>query len=523
MDLSKTALGIELGSTRIKAVLIDEKHIPIASGDYEWENQLVNGIWTYSMETVHTGLQTCFAALKADVKEKFGVELTEVGAIGVSAMMHGYLPFDKDGKQLAEFRTWRNTITGEAADELSRLLAFNIPQRWTIAHLHQAVLNGEAHVPDVRFVTTLAGYVHWKLTGRKVLGVGDASGVFPIDSATLDYDARMVAAYDALLAPRGLPWKLRDLLPEVLPAGADAGALTEEGARILDPSGALKAGVPLAPPEGDAGTGMVATNSVAARTGNVSAGTSVFAMAVLERPLKGWYPEVDMVTTPTGKAVAMVHCNTCTSDLNAWIELLGEAAAALGATFDKPKLYDTLFEKALDGAPDAGGIVACNYLAGEPVTGFAEGRPLVARLPDAKLALGSFMRAQVYSAVATLRLGMDILFEKESVALDSLLGHGGLFKAPVVGQQLLADALGVPITCLSTAGEGGPWGMALLAAYRALREEGETLEAFLKARVFASAKGSTLAPTAAGKTGFDAWLARYRGLLEAEKAAVASL
>ena len=333
----------------------------------------------------------------------------------------------------------------------------------------------------------------------------------------------MVAAYDGLLAPRGLPWKLRDILPEVLPAGADAGALTEEGARLLDPTGALQAGVPLAPPEGDAGTGMVATNSVAARTGNVSAGTSVFAMAVLERPLKGWYPEVDMVTTPTGKAVAMVHCNTCTSDLNAWIELLGEAAAALGASFDKPKLYDTLFAKALEGAPDAAGLVACNYLAGEPVTGFAEGRPMFARPPDAKLRLGDFMRAHVYSAVATLRLGMDILFRKENVALDSLLGHGGLFKAPVVGQQLLADALGVPITCLSTAGEGGPWGMALLAAYRAEKEDGEALEAFLARRAFASAKGSTLAPTATGKTGFDAWLARYRGLLEAEKAAVAAL
>lgn len=523
ISAGKASLGIEFGSTRIKAVLVGPDLAPIAQGAFDWENRLEDGVWTYHDDEIWAGLRAAYAALASDVERKYGVRPERLAAIGFSAMMHGYLAFDAEGKLLVPFRTWRNTITGEAADELSRLFAFNIPQRWTIAHLHQAVLNGEKHVPDVRFVTTLAGYVHWRLTGRKVLGVGDASGVFPIDSATLDYDARMVAAYDALLAPRGLPWKLRDILPEVLPAGADAGALTEEGARLLDPTGALQAGVPLAPPEGDAGTGMVATNSVAARTGNVSAGTSVFAMAVLERPLKGWYPEVDMVTTPTGKAVAMVHCNTCTSDLNAWIELLGEAAAALGASFDKPKLYDTLFAKALEGAPDAAGLVACNYLSGEPVTGLAEGRPLFARLPDAKLRLGDFMRAHVYSAVATLRLGMDILFERERVALDSLLGHGGLFKAPVVGQQLLADALGVPVTCLSTAGEGGPWGMALLAAYRAEKADGETLEAFLARRAFASAKGSTLAPTATGKTGFDAWLARYRGLLEAEKAAVASL
>ena len=523
ISAGKASLGIEFGSTRIKAVLVGPDLAPIAQGAFDWENRLEDGVWTYHDDEIWAGLRAAYAALASDVERKYGVWPERLAAIGFSAMMHGYLAFDAEGKLLVPFRTWRNTITGAAADELSRLLSFNIPQRWTIAHLHQAVLNGERHVPDVRFVTTLAGYVHWRLTGRKVLGVGDASGVFPIDSATLDYDARMVAAYDGLLAPRGLPWKLRDLLPEVLPAGADAGTLTEEGARLLDPTGALQAGVPLAPPEGDAGTGMVATNSVAARTGNVSAGTSVFAMAVLERPLKGWYPEVDMVTTPTGKAVAMVHCNTCTSDLNAWIELLGEAAAALGASFDKPKLYDTLFGKALDGAPDAAGLVACNYLAGEPVTGFAEGRPMFARPPDAKLRLGDFMRAHVYSAVATLRLGMDILFRKENVALDSLLGHGGLFKAPVVGQQLLADALGVPITCLSTAGEGGPWGMALLAAYRAEKADGETLEAFLARRAFASAKGSTLAPTATGKTGFDAWLARYRGLLEAEKAAVAAL
>ena len=519
----QASLGIEFGSTRIKAVLVGPDCAPVAQGAFDWENRLENGVWTYHDDEIWDGLRAAYAALAADVEKKHGVRLERLAAIGFSAMMHGYLAFGADGTLLVPFRTWRNTITGDAAAELSELFSFNVPQRWSIAHLHQAVRNGEAHVPAVRFLTTLAGYVHWKLTGRKVLGVGDASGVFPIDSATLDYDARMVAAYDALVAPRGLPWKLRDLLPEVLPAGADAGALTEEGARILDPTGALQAGIPLAPPEGDAGTGMVATNSVAARTGNVSAGTSVFAMAVLERPLKSWYPEIDIVTTPTGKAVAMVHCNTCTSDLNAWIELLGEAAAALGAKFGKGKLYDTLFEKALDGAPDAAGVVACNYLAGEPVTGFSEGRPLVARLPDAKLSLGDFMRAQIYSAVATLRLGMDILFEKERVALDSLFGHGGLFKAPVVGQQILADALGVPVTCLSTAGEGGPWGMALLAAYRAEKADGETLEDFLARRVFASATGSTRKPSPEGEHGFARWLVRYHGLLEAERAAVAAI
>lgn len=519
----RASLGIELGSTRIKAVLVGPDFAPVAQGAFDWENRLEDGVWTYHDDEIWAGLRAAYAALAADVEKKHGVRLEKLAAIGFSAMMHGYLAFDEAGKLLVPFRTWRNTITGEAAAELSKLFSFNIPQRWTIAHLHQAVLKGEAHVPAVRFVTTLAGYVHWKLTGRKVLGVGDASGVFPIDSAALDYDARMVAAYDALVAPRGLPWKLRDLLPEVLPAGADAGALTAEGARLLDPTGALAAGVPVAPPEGDAGTGMAATNSVAARTGNVSAGTSVFAMAVLERPLEGWYPEVDMVTTPTGKAVAMVHCNTCTSDLNAWIELLGEAAAALGASFSKPALYDTLFAKALDGAPDAGGVVACNYLAGEPVTGFSEGRPLVARLPDARLSLGDFMRAQIFAAVATLRLGMDILFEKERVALDSLFGHGGLFKAPVVGQQLLADALGVPVTCLSTAGEGGPWGMALLAAYRALKADGESLEEFLAGRVFAAAQGSTRKPSPEGEAGFARWLVRYHGLLDAEKAAIAAI
>ena len=510
--MGQLCLGIEFGSTRIKAVTIDSAFRPVSAGDYTWKSKFENGVWTYDLEEVWHGLKTALRGV--DGRD-------QVAAMGVSAMMHGYLAFDENWQLLVPFRTWQNTCTGPAAAALTERFGFNIPQRWRIAHLYQAILNGEEHVSRIAHITTLAGYVHTMLTGVNALGVGDASGMFPIDSETLDYDADMMKAFDALIEERHYPWTLREILPRVLPAGAAAGCLTEQGAARLD--GLLPAGIPFAPAEGDAGTGMTATNAVAPRTGNVSAGTSIFSMVVLEKPLQHVYPEIDLVTTPTGKAVAMVHCNTCTSDLNAWIELLGEAAAALGASFDKPKLYDTLFEKALDGAPDAAGLVACNYLAGEPVTGFAEGRPLFARPPDAKLRLGDFMRAHVYSAVATLRLGMDILFEKENVALDSLLGHGGLFKAPVVGQQLLADALGVPITCLSTAGEGGPWGMALLAAYRAEKADGETLEAFLARRAFASAKGSTLAPTATGKTGFDAWLARYRGLLEAEKAAVASL
>ena len=427
MNLNKTVLGIELGSTRIKAVLIDEQHLPIASGDFEWENQLVDGIWTYSMEAVHTGLQACFARLKADVKARFGTELTTVGAIGVSAMMHGYLPFDRNGKQLAEFRTWRNTITGEAAEKLTALFGFNIPQRWSIAHLYQAMLNGEAHVKDIAFLTTLAGYIHWQLTGEKVMGVGEASGMFPIDSSTCDYDETMLKKFYDLT---GLA--LRSILPKVLPAGACGGTLTETGARFLDPGGTLQAGIPVAPCEGDAGTGMTATNSVRVRTGNVSAGTSDFAMIVADHPL-GIHREIDMVTTPDGLPVAMVHCNNCTSDINAWVHLFAEFAWLLDVDIKRDQLFTLLFQIALKGAPDCGGLLSYNYFSGEGVTDLDEGRPVFARTPNAKLTLANFMRTHLLSALATLKIGMDILTGTEQVQIDKLYGHGGFFKTPEVG------------------------------------------------------------------------------------------
>ena len=513
MDLNKTALGLELGSTRIKAVLIDEGHMPIASGDFEWENQLVNGIWTYSMESVRKGVQACFAALREDVRTKYGFELTTVGAIGVSAMMHGYLPFDKDGNQLAEFRTWRNTITGEAAEKLTDLLGFNIPQRWSIAHLYQAILNGEEHVKDVAFLTTLAGYIHWLLTGEKVMGVGEASGMFPIDSEKLDYDEGMVQKFNALT---GLD--LRAILPKVLVAGEPAGTLTEAGARFLDPSGILQPGIPVAPCEGDAGTGMAATNSVRARTGNVSAGTSDFAMIVTEKPL-GVHREIDMVTTPAGAPVAMVHCNNCTSDINAWVNLFSEFADEIGAPRNKGELFTLLFRKALEGDADCGGLMNFNYFSGEGVTDLDEGRPVFARMPDSRFTLANFMRTQLLSSLATLKIGLDILTQTEHVAIDKLYGHGGFFKTPGVGQRMLSAAVGAPVSVMETAGEGGPYGMALLAAYMLWKDEGETLEDYLDNRVFASAATSTLSADKLEIAGFAAFLERYRNSLPLEKTA----
>lgn len=521
LDLARAALGIELGSTRIKAVLIDPTHTPVATGDFTWENKLENGYWTYDMADAWTGVRAAFAALKQDVMQKYGQALDTVGAIGVSAMMHGYLPFDAQGRQLAAFRTWRNTTTARAAEELTARFGFNIPQRWSIAHLYQAMRNGEEHVRDIAFLTTLEGYIHWQLTGEKVIGIGEAAGMFPIDSAAADYDAGMMAKFDALCAD--YPWTLRDILPRVLTAGQEAGRLTEEGARLLDPTGTLRAGIPLCPPEGDAGTGMTATNSVAPRTGNVSAGTSVFAMAVLEKPLSRVYPEIDMVATPTGAPVAMVHCNTCTSDLNAWVALLGEAAEKLtGQRLSANELYGALYREALRGDADCGGVAAVNYYAGEPVTGVEGGRPLFVRLPEARFTLANFMRAHLNAAVATLAIGMELL-HGEGVKLDSLLGHGGLFKTPVVGQRLLAAALNIPVTCMETAGEGGPWGMALLAAYMLNKKEGQSLEDYLKHEVFAGGSSSTIAPDAGDAAGFQAYLARYRAALEAEKAAVAAM
>ena len=513
MNFEKTVLGIELGSTRIKAVLIDEKHIPVAQGDFEWENQLINGIWTYSMDMVHTGLQTCFANLKADVRQKYDTELTTVGAIGVSAMMHGYLPFDRDGKQLAEFRTWRNTITGEAAEKLTALFGFNIPQRWSIAHLYQAILNHEEHVKDIAFLTTLAGYIHWQLTGEKVMGIGEASGMFPIDSEKLDYDENMVQKFKALT---GIG--LRDILPKVLVAGENGGTLTEAGARFLDPTGALRPGIPVAPCEGDAGTGMAATNSVRVRTGNVSAGTSDFAMIVTEKPL-GVHREIDMVTTPAGAPVAMVHCNNCTSDINAWVNLFAEYSEMMGVPVKKGELFTRLFNKALEGDTDCGGLMSFNYFSGEGVTDMDSGRPVFARMPNAQFTLANFMRTHLLSALSTLKIGLDILTQTEQVSIDKLYGHGGFFKTPGVGQRMLSAAVGAPVSVMETAGEGGPYGMALLGAYMLWRDEGETLADYLDSKVFADAKSTTLMAEPSDIEGFSTFLARYKKALSLEKTA----
>ena len=516
-----TALGIELGSTRIKAVLIGPDHAPIATGAYDWENRLENGVWTYHLDDVWTGIQAAFRELREEVRSRYGVPLTTLGAMGVSAMMHGYLPFGQNGEQLCEFRTWRNTITEAEAQELTQLFHFNIPQRWSIAHLYRAIRQGEAHVKDIAFLTTLEGYVHWKLTGKKVLGVGEAAGMFPLDE-TGRFHPRMVAQFDEILQQRHIPWRLEDILPEILVAGDPAGELTPEGAKLLDPTGALQPGIPLCPPEGDAGTGMTATNSVSARTGNVSAGTSIFAMVVLEHPLSQVHPEIDMVATPAGLPAAMVHCNTCTSDLDAWVKLFAELLNSAGAPLPKSQLYDLLYHKALEGAADCGGVVSYNCYSGEPVIHLEEGRPLLMRLPESQLTLGNFMRAQLYAAMATLRLGMEILYG-EHVALEKLYGHGGLFKTKGVGQRLMAGALGVPVAVMETAGEGGPWGMALLAMYRKNRRPGDTLERYLQDQVFAQAKGEELPPDPADAAGFAAYLKRYQAGLAVERAAGAAL
>jgi len=518
IESGKTALGIELGSTRIKACLIDEKQIPVAGGEFAWENRLTDGIWTYPMEEVVKGIQACYADLKANVEKEYGVTLTTTGAIGVSAMMHGYLPFDKDWKQLAEFRTWRNTITGEAAEKLTKLFDFNIPQRWSIAHLYQAVLKKEDHLPQLAHLTTLAGYIHHCLTGENVMGVGEASGMFPIDTAACDYDAKMADAFDGLIAGQ-YSWKLREVLPKVLGAGAAAGVLTEEGAKFLDPTGALQAGISCAPPEGDAGTGMVATNAVRAGSGNVSAGTSDFAMIVLEKPI-AVHEELDIVTTPAGLPVAMVHCNNCTSDINAWAGLFKDFAAAAGMQISTNDLYTTLFRAALDGEKNAGGLIPFNYISGEGVTKLNDGRPVFLRKQDAKLTLANFMRANLMSAVATLAIGIDILTKEEKVKIGSLTGHGGYFKTPEVGQRILSAACGTAVSVMESAGEGGPYGMALLAGYLIWKDGAESLEDYLDRKVFADAKIVTLKADDDEIKGFADFLADYRKALAVEKAAV---
>ncbi len=523
IEAGKARLGVEFGSTRIKAVLTDPAGNPIAQGAHDWENQLLNGIWTYDLKDAWSGLQDCYGKLLADVKAQYGVGVKRLQAIGFSAMMHGYIPFDGEGNQLVPFRTWRNTITGPAAEELTALFNFNIPQRWSIAHLYQAILNGEEHVKDIRFLTTLEGYIHWMLTGEKVLGIGEGAGMFPIDSNILDYDQGMIDKFDALIAPKGFPWKLRDILPKVLMAGDDAGRLTAEGAKLLDVSGQLEAGIPLCPPEGDAGTGMVATNSVAKRTGNVSAGTSVFAMIVLEEAMKKVHPEIDMVTTPTGKPVAMVHCNNCTSDLNAWVKLFGEFAEAMGMKADANTLFGTLYRKAMEADSDVGGLLAYNYFSGESITGFEEGRPLFARTPDSRFTLANFMRTHLYAALATLKLGMDILLDEEGVKVDQILGHGGLFKTKGVGQNIMAAAMNTPVAVMETAGEGGAWGIALLAGYMVDKQEGETLEDYLANRIFAGKLGETVQPDPRDVASFNDYIRRYSAGLPIERAAVESI
>ncbi|MCI8319665.1 MAG: FGGY-family carbohydrate kinase [Dorea sp.] len=523
IESGRTALGLEFGSTRIKAVLVDEEHNPVASGDHEWENRLENGFWTYSLDDIWTGLKDSYKKLARDVKEKYDVQLTTIGAIGFSAMMHGYMAFDKDGKLLVPFRTWRNSTTGPAAEALTELFQYNIPQRWSISHLYQAILNEEEHVKDVAFFTTLAGYIHWQLTGEKVLGVGDVSGMFPIDPETKNYDAGMIQKFNELVADKNYPWKLEEILPKVLTAGENAGVLTEEGAKLLDESGALQAGIPLCPPEGDAGTGMAATNSVARRTGNVSAGTSVFAMVVLEKELKKVYPEIDLVTTPDGSLVAMVHANNCTSDLNAWVGLFKEFAETFGIDVDMNKLFGTLYNKALEGDADCGGLLSYGYLSGENITNVTEGRPMFVRTPKSNFNLANFMRVHLFTALGALKVGMDILLKEEHVEIDSILGHGGLFKTKGVGQRILAAAINAPVSVMETAGEGGPWGMALLASYMVHRKEGETLQAYLSEKVFAGNAGTSMEPDAKDVEGFEVFIKRYKEGVEIEQAAAKHL
>lgn len=516
----RTSLGIEFGSTRIKAVLIEEGGSPLASGSYEWENQYVNGIWTYDLDDVWKGLQSCYQDLVSDVKEKYDTQLTQIGSIGFSAMMHGYLAFDKEDRLLVPFRTWRNTITEEAAGILTKEFNYNIPQRWSIAHLYQAILNKEEHVKDVAFFTTLAGYVHYKLTGKKVLGVGDASGMFPIDVKIGDYDKTMIGKFDELIDKEGFSWKLGEIIPKVLLAGEEAGTLTEEGARLLDVSGNLAAGIMVCPPEGDAGTGMAATNSVGVRTGNMSAGTSVFAMIVLEKELSKVYPEIDLVTTPDGALVAMVHCNNCTSDLNAWVNIFDQFAESIGAKVDKNTLFSVLYNKALEGDADCGGLISYNYFSGEPVTGFDEGAPLFVRKAEDTFNLANFMRAHLYSSLAALKAGLDLLFKSESVKVDKMFGHGGLFKTKGVGQRIAAAAMNTSVSVMETAGEGGAWGIALLADYRKNKGESESLQDYLNNKVFAGEIGSSMEPVKEDVEGFDKFMKRYMAGLKIEHAAV---
>lgn len=520
IEAGKAVLGIEFGSTRIKAVLIDQDNKPIAQGSHTWENQLVDGLWTYSIDTIWNGLQDCYADLLKDVKSQYDTVITNLAGIGFSAMMHGYMAFNKDQEILVPFRTWRNTNTAQAAAELSELFVYNIPLRWSISHIYQAILNNEPHIGQIDFFTTLAGYIHWQLTGEKVLGIGDASGMLPIDPETKNYSAQMVEKFNNLIAPKNLGWKLEDILPKVLLAGQNAGYLTEEGVKKLDVSGNLQAGVPVCPPEGDAGTGMVATNAVKQRTGNVSAGTSSFSMIVLEKDLSKPYEMIDMVTTPCGSLVAMVHCNNCTSDINAWVNLFVEYQKLLGVPVDMNEVFGKLYNNALTGDADCGGLISYNYISGEPVTGLAEGRPLFVRSANDKFNLANFIRTHLYATVGVLKIGNDILFNEEKINVDRITGHGGLFKTKGVGQRVLAAALNSPISVMETAGEGGAWGIALLAGYMINKQEGQSLADYLEEVVFAGDAGVEIAPTPEDVEGFNKYIEAYKAGLAIEQAAV---
>ena len=514
-------LGIEFGSTRIKAILIDDEFNVLATGSHDWENKLVEGYWTYSIEDIWHGLQSAYKSLNDECENKFSSKITSLSAIGFSAMMHGYLAFDKDDNLLVPFRTWRNTTTAQAARELTKVFNFNIPQRWSISHLYQAILNQEEHVKDISYITTLAGYVHYKLSGKKTVGIGDASGMFPIDSDINDYNQEMLEKFSNLETVKRFNWDIKDILPKVLLAGENAGTLTEDGAKLLDPSGTLKAGALMCPAEGDAGTGMVATNSVAQRTGNISAGTSIFSMIVLEKQLSRVYEEIDMVTTPTGKPVAMVHCNNCCTDLDYWVKLFIEFSSLSGNKLTKGEIYDLLYNEALKGDSDCGGIVAINYFSGEPVTGFSQGRPMVLRSENSNFNLANFMRTHIYSAIATLKIGMEIL-EEENVDIDKLMGHGGLFKTKYVGQKLMAGAMKTPVSVLSTAGEGGAWGIAVLASY-AKNSFDLSLEEFLDKKVFSKYEISTVRPDINDVNGFEKYMTLYKKSLAVEKSAVENI
>lgn len=516
----ETSLGIEFGSTRIKAVLINKQFETIASGSYEWENLLKDGFWTYDQADIITGMQTAYREMKQEVERQYGITLQTVGSIGFSAMMHGYVALDQQGELLVPFRTWRNATTGVAAKALTELFQFNIPERWSIAHLYQAILNQESHVPQIASLTTLAGYIHWLLTGNQAVGIGDASGIFPIEESAHNYHPAMLTQFNELIANKGYAWKIEDLLPKVYRAGEQAGLLTEAGAQLLDTTQTLQAGIPFCPPEGDAGTGMVATNSVKKRTGNISVGTSVFAMIVLEKELSKVHPEIDIVTTPDGSPVGMVHANNCSSDINAWLGLFREFSEAMGYEADNAKLFSVMFNKALEADPDGGGLLSYGYYSGENITGIEKGRPLFVRSPESRFNLANFMRTHLFSAFGALKIGMDILTKNEHVAIDSILAHGGLFKTPVVGQRIVAAAMNVPISVMATAGEGGAWGMALLASYMINKDEQESLDVFLEQKVFHDVVGEQVQPDATDVKGFEAFIERYQQGLAIEQAAV---